>query len=96
MMTPYIEAYYGLLIERGYKIDELYSMTLKELNMTLKNANKGLSYEMYKQAVLIIQAFNGKLPRTHEEANRELFPKKKSYAMPDWLKERYEKQKKGV
>lgn len=71
-------------------------MTLKELSMTLKSANKGLSYTMYKQSVLIIQALNGKLPRTHEEANKELFPKKKSYAMPDWLKERYKKQKKGV
>lgn len=68
-------------------------MTLKELRSSLKSANKGLSYSMYKQAILINQAIAGKLPQRHEEANPELFPKKKSYVMPEWVKERYYKQK---
>lgn len=80
-------------MERGYKIDELYNMTVKELMMSLRCTNKGLSYKMYKQAVLINQGIAGKLPQRHEEANPELFPKKKSYVMPDWVKERYYKQK---
>lgn len=80
-------------MERGYKIDELYNMTVKELRNSLKSANKGLSYKMYKQAILINQAVIGKLPDRHEKANPELFPKKKSYIMPDWVKERFYKQK---
>lgn len=80
-------------MERGYKIDELYDMTIKELRMSLKSANKGLSYQMYKQAILINQGIAGKLPQRHEEANPELFPRKKTYVMPDWVKERYYKQK---
>jgi hypothetical protein len=80
-------------MERGYKLEELYNMTLKELRNSLKSINKGLSYKIYKQALLINQAIAGKLPRTHEEANPELFPRKKSYVMPDWIKERYYRQK---
>lgn len=67
-------------------------MTIKELKETLLSVNKGLSYKMYRQAILIGQAFNGKLPRTQQEATPELFPPKKRHEMPDWLKERYKKQ----
>ena len=81
-------------MEKGYKYDELYSMTLKELRMALKCINKGLSYKIYKQAYLIGLAFGGKkFPDSPEKANPELYPPKKTYAMPEWLRKRYLKQK---
>lgn len=80
------------MLQRGYKYDELYDMTLKELANALKNINKGLSYFLFKDKVLMSQALVGKMKRTPEEANPELYPPKKTYKMPDWLKERYVKQ----
>lgn len=70
-------------------------MTLKELRETIENANKGLSYKMYKQALLNGLAFCGKLPESPEEANRELYLFRKKYKMSQWVAERYYK-KKGV
>lgn len=80
-------------MERGYKLEELYNMTILELRKSLNAHNKGLSYKMYKQAYLIGLAFNGKFPESPEKANKELYPPKKSYNMPDWLRRRYLKQK---
>lgn len=69
-------------------------MTVKELREALKNSNKGLSYKMYKQAYLIGLAFAGKkFPDSPEKANPELYPPKKTYTMPEWLRKRYLKQK---
>ena len=68
-------------------------MTLKELNAAVEGYNKGLSYRMFKQAYLVGLAFAGKFPKSPEEANKELYPPKKTYKMPAWLKERYYKQK---
>lgn len=90
--TDLILIYYDLLLQRGYKYEELYDMTLKELVNALKNVNKGLSYFLFKDKVLMNQALAGKMKRTPEEANPELYPPKKTYEMPDWLKERYKKQ----
>lgn len=81
-------------MQRGYKQEELYSMTLKELRDTLRSINKGLGYTMYKQAYLIGLAFSGKnFPESPEKASPELYPPKKTYKMPDWLRKRYLKQK---
>ena len=88
--------FYDVLLERGYKYNELYDMTLKELRNTVIQINKGLAYKMYKQAYLIGLAFAGKLPDKVEKACKELYPPKKTYKMPEWVRERYEKQmKKG-
>lgn len=84
--------YYDLLLQRGYKYNELYDMTLAELNGALNNANKGLAYFLFRDKILMSQALMGKMKRTPEEALPELFPAKKTYKMPDWLKERYKKQ----
>ena len=70
-------------------------MTLKELRNTLINVNKGLAYVLFKDKVLMNQALAGKMKKTIEEACPELYPPKKIYKMPDWLKERYKKQKGG-
>lgn len=80
------------MLQRGYKYNELYDMTLKELHNAYNNVNKGLSYFLFKDKVLMSQALAGKMKRTPEEANPELYPPKKTYKMPEWLKERYSKQ----
>lgn len=87
--------YYDLLLQRGYKYNELYDMTLKELKNSLEQANKGLAYYMFRDKVLLNQALTGKLKRTPQEALPELYPPRKTYKMPTWLKERYKKQKGG-
>lgn len=70
-------------------------MTLKELKNSLTNVNKGLGYVLFKDKVLMTQALAGKLKKKPEDACPELYPPKKTYKMPEWLKERYNKQKGG-
>ena len=79
-------------MQRGYKYNELYDMTLKELRDSIEQANKGLAYVLFRDKTLLNQALVGKLKRTPEEALPELFPPKKTYKMPDWVRKRYEKQ----
>lgn len=85
--------YYDLLQERGYKISELYEMTIKELRTTLRNVNKGLAYRLYQSALLTGLAFVGKLPKSPQEAMPELYPPKKTYKMPEWMMKKYLKRK---
>jgi hypothetical protein len=56
--------------------------------MMVENNNKGLSYKMWKQAVLIGSMFGEGYPDTPEKASPELYPAKTSYKMPDYLKEK--------
>lgn len=83
-----------MLLERGYKYEELYDMTLYEIRNAIKCANKGLAYRLYKQATLTGLVVAGKLPE-FEVACAELLPPRKVRKMPKWIQERYEKQKKG-
>ena len=64
----------------------------EELENALKNVNKGLAYFLFRDKVLMNQALAGKMKKTPEEALPELYPVKKTYEMPQWLKERYLKQ----
>ena len=68
-------------------------MTLYELKNSLKEANVGLAYQMWKQAVLNISMLGKKAPENPEKASPELYPPKKRYKMPNWVKEKYLKQK---
>lgn len=70
-------------------------MTVKELKNSLEQYNRGLAYRMFRDKILLNQALTGKLKRTPEEALPELYPPRKTYKMPAWLKERYRKQKGG-
>lgn len=70
-------------------------MTLKELKNGLEQANKGLAYYMFRDKILLNQALAGKMKKTPQDALPELYPPKKTYRMPDWIRKRYEKQKKG-
>ena len=84
-----------MLLQRGYKYIDLYDMTLYELKNSLKQANKGLAYTMWKQAVLTISMLGKKAPENPEKGCPELYPPKKTYKMSEWMIKKYYK-KKGV
>jgi len=67
-------------------------MTVCELKNSVEQVNKGLAYVLFRDKILLNRALVGKMKRTPEEELPELFPPKKTYKMPDWLKRRYEKQ----
>lgn len=68
-------------------------MTLYELKTALREANKGLAYQMWKQAVLTISMLGKSAPNNPEIGSPELYPPKKRYKMPKWMREKYLKQK---
>lgn len=86
-----INTLYNKLIQRGYKLTELYDMTFRELIITLRESKKGLAYEMWRQANLIGTIFSD-FPQSPEDACPELYPPKKSYKMPDFLIEKATKR----
>jgi len=69
----------------------MYEMTPYELKKTLEQRKKGLSYKLWKQGNL--GQFMKKYPNSPDEANPELAQPKKTYKMPDFLKEKWLKQK---
>ena len=68
-------------------------MTLYELKNSLKEANAGLAYQMWKQAVITISMLGKDAPKNPEKASPELYPPKKRYKMPEWVRKKYMKQK---
>ena len=68
-------------------------MTLYELKISLREANAGLAYQMWKQAGLTISMLGKDRPETPEKASPELYPPKKVYKMPEWMMKKYMKQK---
>lgn len=67
-------------------------MTIYELRKTLEQRAEGLSYRLWKTGNLC--QFMKKYPESPEKANPELIIKqKKTIAMPDFLKEKWAKQK---
>lgn len=66
-------------------------MTPYELKKTLEQRKEGLSYRLWKQGNLC-QTMT-KYPNSPDEANPELAKPKPSIAMPDFLKEKWAKQK---
>lgn len=84
---------YDELLKYDLTYDELYNMTLKELTKTLEQRRKGLAYIMWKQSMLTGWSAMGKdYPKTPEEACPELFPRKRTIKMPNWLKEKWLKK----
>lgn len=84
---------YDLLLQTGLKYEELYDMTLWELKNTLEQRMKGVSYFLWKTSGLNKYVLAKSYPKSPQEANPELYPFKKVYAMPEVLKEEYLKQK---
>ena len=69
----------------------MYDMTPYELKKTLEQRKEGLSYKLWKQGNLCQMLT--KYPESPEIANPELSKPKKKYAMPDFLKEKWARQK---
>ena len=66
-------------------------MTPYELRKTLEQRREGLSYRLWKQGNL--SQWVKKYPETPEEACPELAKPQKTYKMPEFLKEKWAKQK---
>lgn len=87
-MTELIHLLYGELCRYGYIITDLYELTIAELTEMLEARRKGEAYNIWKQAGLIAMAcFSKSYPDSPEKASPELYPPKKKYKMPDFLKE---------
>lgn len=69
-------------------ITDLYDMTLAELYEMLEYKRKGLAYQLWKQAEITAKMFSKEPYETPEMASPELFPPKKTYKMPEFLKDR--------
>ena len=67
-------------MELGLKHNEMYDMTLKELSDTLENRKKGLGYELWKQAGLIMLGIGDLLK---DKKSKEIFPKSPQEACPE-------------
>lgn len=63
-------------------------MDLSELESTLVNRRKGIANECFMIGMLSRTALAKELPKTPEDAYPYMFPPKKKYVMPDFLKER--------
>lgn len=62
-------------------------MTIYELEETLKHRKMGKAYEIWKQSILNTYVMSPDMfPKTPEEACPELYPPKKTYKMPNFLK----------
>ncbi len=68
-------------------------MSIKELLFSLKYKREGDAYLYWKIGAMVRIGVNGKnYPRDARTASPELFEKKKSVRMPDWLAEDYGKK----
>lgn len=74
----------------GYVYNDLYDMTMAEITNTLKQRKIGKAYEIWKLGML--SQMIEKYPDTPENACPELYPKKKTIPMPDFLKDKYLKR----
>lgn len=74
--------------ELGYLPKDLYDMDLNELESTLINRRKGIANECFMIGMLSRTALAKDLPKTPEEMYPYMFPPKKTYVMPEFLKER--------
>lgn len=69
-------------------IVDLYNMDLNELESTLINRRIGIANECFMVGMLARTALAKDLPDTPEKAFPYMFPPKKKYEMPDFLKEK--------
>ena len=63
-------------------------MDLKELESTLINRRKGIALECFMIGTLARTSLAKETPSTPEEAYPFMYPPKKKYVMPDFLKQR--------
>lgn len=68
-------------------------MSIKELLFSLKYIREGDAFFYWKMGMMNRAAFGAKTyPRSPKDASPELFEKKKSVKVPEWLKDDYEKK----
>lgn len=85
--TEIIEYIYDELLKLGYLYENIYKMDLNELNNTLEKRRMGLGYELWKLACLNTFVLSpDKMPESPEDASPELYPPRKTYKMPEFLK----------
>lgn len=63
-------------------------MDLNELESTLINRRKGIALECFMIGTLARTALVKEIPDTPEKAFPYMYPPKKKYVMPDFLKQR--------
>ena len=83
-----ILTFYEKLQELGYLKKDLYEMDMNELESTLVNRRKGVANECFMVGMLARTALAKEMPDTPEKAFPYMFPPKKKYVMPDFLKDR--------
>lgn len=74
---------------------DLYEMDMNELEGVLINRRKGIAKESYMIGMLSRTAFAQDVPDSPEKAFPGMYPKPKSYKMPDFLKEKYYRENGG-
>ena len=70
------------------KITDLYDMTLGELIEMVEYRQMGLAYKMWKEAEITAKMFSKEPYESPEKASPELYPPKKTYKMPECLKDK--------
>lgn len=84
---------YAELVKQGCELRNLYDYSCKELLFILKYKREGLAYKLWRVGSMNRAAFGAKsYPGKVEEAIPELFEKKQSAPMPEWLREDYEEK----
>lgn len=74
-------------------MNELYTMSIKELLFSLKYSREGKAYDYWKMGIAAGIGVNSKsYPKDPKALSPELFEKKKSVRMPKWLEEDYGKR----
>ena len=63
-------------------------MDLNELESTLINRRKGIANECYMIGTLARTALVKEIPKTPEETFPYMYPPKKKYVMPDFLRKK--------
>ena len=71
-------------------------MDLEELTETIIERRQGIAYKIWRLSSFTRHPFVKNFPENPEIAMPELYPQKKGIPMPDFLKEKLIKRKRGV
>lgn len=80
------------LTKFDYHLNELYEYSVKELLFILKYKREGIAYDIWRRGSIQRAAVWGKQYPKVEKMLPELFEKKPTVKMPDWLRDDYQKQ----
>lgn len=83
-----IEEFYSELLQFDLQYNDLYEMTITELENTLISKRKGLAYRIWRLSSFTRSPFTKNFPNNPKEAMPELYPIEKGIPMPDFLKKK--------